>query len=184
MQQPQQQNNNGTVQGRSQLPSSSESKRSLADYMTTLPPPQYLGDLSADSPLPFSIPLVSNNSTVITAPSGVYPVILKISYSDDLKIPHQFIDGNQTVSFVSTSQFADRERGAGGGLGIFGGILGGSARGGSNNGTSGIIIIAAIVAAIVIAVLFIRRRRSRSKLRKLQASKAVSEDPFLDNSET
>jgi hypothetical protein len=186
MQQPQQQNNNNTVQGRGHSPSSSssESKRSLADYMTTLPPPQYLGDLSADSPLPFSIPLVSNNSTVITAPSGVYPVILKISYSDDLKIPHQFIDGSQTVSFVSTSQFADRERGTGGGLGIFGGILGGSARGGSNNGSSGIIIIAAIVAAIVIAVLYIRRRRSRSKLRKLQASKTVGEDPFLDNSDT
>jgi hypothetical protein len=156
----------------------------LADYITTLPPPQYLGDLSADSPLPFSIPLVSNNSTVITAPSGVYPVILKITYSDDLKIPHQFIDGNQTISFVSTSEFPGRERGAGGGLGIFGGILGGSARGGNNNGTSGIIIIAAIVVAIVIAVLYIRRRRSRSKLRKLQTSKAVGEDPFLDNSET
>jgi hypothetical protein len=158
--------------------------RSLADFMTTLPPPQYLGDLSADSPLPFSIPLVSNNKTVITAPSGAYPVILKISYSDDLKIPHQFIDNNQTVSFVSTSQFADRERGAGGGLSIFGGILGGSGRAGNNNGTSGIIIIAAIVAAIVIAVLYIRRRRSRTKLRKLQASKAVGEDPFLDNNDT
>jgi hypothetical protein len=157
--------------------------RSLADFMTTLPPPQYLGDLSADSPLPFSIPLVSNNRTVITAPSGTYPVILKISYSDDLKIPHQFIDNNQTVSFVSTSQSADRER-AGGGLSIFGGILGGSGRAGNNNSTSGIIIIAAIIAAVVIAVLYIRRRRSRSKLRKLQASKAVGEDPFLDNNDT
>jgi hypothetical protein len=183
MQQQQNNNNdNNTVLGRNQSPS--ESKRSLADFMTILPPPQYLGDLSADSPLPFSIPLVSNNSTVITAPSGVYPVILKITYSDDLKIPHQFIVSNQTVSFVSTSQFADRERGAGGGLSIFGGILGGSGRGGNNNGTNGTIIIAAIVAVIVIAVLYIRRRRSRSKLRKLQASKAVGEDPFLDNNET
>jgi hypothetical protein len=182
-QQQRKQYNNNTVQGGNQSPS--ESKTSLADFMTTLPPPQYLGDLSVDSPLPFSIPLVSNNSTIITAPSGVYPVILKINYSDDLRIPHQFIDNNQTVNFVSSSQFPDKERGGGGGLGIFGAILAGSERGGgNNNGINGIVIIAGIVAAIVIAVLYIRRRRSRSKLRKLQASKAMGEDPFLDNNET
>jgi hypothetical protein len=163
-----------------QLHPSSESKRSLADFMTVPPPLQYLGDLSVDSPLPFSIPLVSNNSTIITARSGVYPVILKITYSDDLKIPHQFIDNNQTVSFQAASQFADGENGAGrGGLGLFGAILGGGERGGTS--IIGIIIIAAIVAAIVIAALYIRRRRSRSKLRKLQASRAMGEDPFLED---
>jgi hypothetical protein len=164
-----------------QIHSSSESKRSLADFMTVSPPPQYLGDLSVDSPLPFSIPLVSNNSTIITAPSGVYPVILKITYSDDLKIPHQFIDNNETVSIQAASQFADREHGAGGGLGLFGAILGSGERGGTGNSIMGIIIIAAIVAAIVIAALYIRRRRSRSKLHKLQASKAMGEDPFLED---
>ena len=110
-------------------------------------------------------------------------MILKISYSDDLKIPHQFIDNNQTVSLVASSQSQDRERGVGaGGLGVFGAILGGGVMGRSSSGISTIIILAAIAAAIVIATLYIiRRKRSRSKLRKLQASKTMSEDPFLDN---
>jgi hypothetical protein len=149
--------------------------------MTAPPPPQYLGDLSVDSPLPFSIPLVSNNNTIIRATSGVYPVILKITYSDDLKIPHQFIDNNQTVSIQGASQFSGRERGAGGGLGMFRAVLGGGQRGDSSNAINGIIIIAAIVAAIAIAAFYIRRRRSRSKLYKLQASKAMGKDPFLDD---
>jgi hypothetical protein len=150
--------------------------------MTAPPPPQYLGDLSVDSPLPFSIPLASNDNTVITAPSGIYRVILKINYSDDLKIPHQFIDNNQTVSLVASSQSPDRERSAGGGLGLFGAVLGGGVTGRSSTGIISIIILAAIAAAIVIFTLYIiRRKRSRSKLRKLQESKAMSEDPFLDN---
>ena len=178
-QQRQQQYN--AVQGGNEPSSSQPKRRSLADFMAVPPPPQYLGDLSVDSPLPFSIPLVSNNSTIITAPAGIYPVILKITYSDDLKIPHQFIDNNKTVSFQGASQFADRERGAGGGLGVFGAVLGGGQRGDSSNAINGIIIIAAIVAAISIAALYIRRRRSRSKLHKLQASKPMGKDPFLDD---
>jgi hypothetical protein len=151
------------------------SSRNLADFMTPPPPPQYLGDLSVDSPLPFSIPLTSNNKT-ITAPAGIYPVILKITYSDDLKIPHQFIDNNETVNFQPTSQFTGRERGGGGG---FGAIFGGGQRGGSS--IYGIIIIAAIIAAVAIAALYLIRRRSRSKLRKLQANKNMGQESFLDD---
>ncbi len=176
------QQKNNTTQGGSSQSSSLEQKRSLADFMTSPPPPQYLGDLSVDSPLPFSIPLVSNDNTIMTAPSGVYPVILKITYSDDLKIPHQFIDNNQTVSLVTSSQSAERQRGAGGGVGVFGAILNGG--GGSGISINAIIILAAIAAAIVVAALYIRRRRSRSKLSKLQASKAMGDDPFLDNTDT
>jgi len=177
------QQKNNTTQGASSQ-SSLEQKRSLADFMTSPPPPQYLGDLSVDSPLPFSIPLVSNDNTIMTAPSGVYPVILKITYSDDLKIPHQFIDDNQTVSIVTSSQSAERQRGADGGVGVFGAILNGGGREGSVISINAIIILAAIAAAIVIATLYIRRRRSGSKLSKLQASKAMGDDPFLDNTDT
>jgi len=183
--QPQRQQKNNITQGGSSQSSSLEQKRSLADFMTSPPPPQYLGDLSVDSPLPFSIPLVSNDNTIMTAPSGVYPVILKITYSDDLKIPHQFIDNNQTVSLVTSPQSAERQRGADGGLGVVGAILNGGGRGvGSGNGINTIIILGAIAAAIVIAALYIRRRKSRSKLSKLQASKAMGDDPFLDNTDT
>src|ERR1051325_2849916 len=183
--QPQRQQKNNTTQNGSSQSSSLEQKRSLADFMTSPPPPQYLGDLSVDSPLPFSIPLVSNDNTIMTAPSGVYPVILKITYSDDLKIPHQFIDNNQTVSLVTSSQSAERQRGADDSLGVIGAILNGGGRGGgTGNGINTIFILAAIAAAIVIAALYIRRRKSRSKLSKLQASKAMGDDPFLDNTDT
>jgi LPXTG-motif cell wall-anchored protein len=64
---------------------------------------------------------------------------------------------------------------------MFGTLLEGGRKGGSSNGINGMIILAAIGAAIVIAAFYIRRRRSRSKLSKLQASKAMGDDPFLDN---
>ncbi|HEY6884359.1 MAG TPA: hypothetical protein VI278_10015, partial [Nitrososphaeraceae archaeon] len=156
-----------------------QSQGSLADFIDPPPPPQYLGDLSVDSPLPFSIPLTSNNKT-ITVPPGNYPVALKISYSDDLKIPHQFVDTNETVNFQSSSQSGGREHG-GGGLGGFGTILTGGQRGGAGNSISGIIMIGAIVAAIAIAALYIIRRRSSSKLKRLQANKMIEEDSFLDD---
>ena len=156
---------------------SNQPQGSLADFIDPPPPPQYLGDLSVDSPLPFSIPLTSNNKT-ITAPPGNYPVALKISYSDDLKIPHQFVDTNETVTFQSPSQSGGREHG-GGGLGGFGTILTGGQRGGAGNNISGIIIIGAIVAAIAIAALYIIRRRS--KINRLHASKMMDEDSFLDD---
>ena len=103
-------NNGGTGHHRGQqqqehnaVGGGNQTQGSLADFLNPPPPPQYLGDLSVDSPLPFSIPLTSNNNT-ITAPPGNYPVALKISYSDDLKIPHQFVDTNETVSFQPLSQ--------------------------------------------------------------------------------
>ena len=69
-------------------PSSFHQQYSNASYpgsRISLPPPQYLGDLQADSPLPFSIPLTVDINK--TAP-GTYAVILRVSYSDDLHNPH------------------------------------------------------------------------------------------------
>ena len=49
--------------------------------------PSYLGDLDANSPLPFSIPLeLKNNSS-----PGRYPISLRITYSDDLRTDHALI---------------------------------------------------------------------------------------------
>ncbi|HVW99321.1 MAG TPA: hypothetical protein VHA52_02615, partial [Candidatus Babeliaceae bacterium] len=52
-------------------------------FVPVLPPPQYLGDLSVDSPLPFSIPLDVNNKTMASITPGVHIVPLKVVYSDD-----------------------------------------------------------------------------------------------------
>jgi hypothetical protein len=65
--------------------------------------PQFLGDLTPDSPIPFSIPL----SGINYLQPGSYPVSFKVVYADDLKNPHTLIL-NGTVSIgraphVSTS---------------------------------------------------------------------------------
>ncbi len=55
--------------------------------------PQFLGDLTPDSPIPFSIPLSGINSLK----PGSYPVSFKVVYADDLKNPHTLIM-NATIS--------------------------------------------------------------------------------------
>jgi hypothetical protein len=138
---------------------------------TSLPPPQYLGDLQPDSPLPFSIPLTANTNN--TAP-GNYPVNLQVIYSDDLKNSHTIVLNN-TVQIAP--QQPKQGNGQGGGIsgflsGIFGGGGGGrhSRGGGQGSGTNDVLgiplpILIAIIAAIAIAFILIRRRRrSRAAL--------------------
>ena len=129
-------------------------------FIPITPPAQYLGDLSVDSPLPFSMPLNIDNRTLSTIHPGIYPITLKITYSDDLKISHVLLV-NSSVDFEPKhAQSSNGAGGSGGGLSGF-----------------GIFVIAAIAAVIVF--LFVRRRRSKSKRTKLQSSKDV--DPFLDD---
>ena len=56
--------------------------------------PQYLGDLTENSPLPFSIPIEIKSGTE----KGKYLTYLKISYKDDLRTEHDLIL-KQTVNF-------------------------------------------------------------------------------------
>ena len=85
-------NNNETS---SKLPNFSQSR----DVLKQLPLqssslPQYLGDLTENSPLPFSIPIEIKSGTE----KGKYLTNLKISYKDDLRTEHDLIL-NQTVNF-------------------------------------------------------------------------------------
>ncbi len=47
--------------------------------------PQYLGDLTANSPLPFNIPIRFAQGIS----EGTYPVKIKVSYKDDLRVPFE-----------------------------------------------------------------------------------------------
>ena len=132
---------------------------SAKSFIPITPPAQYLGDLSVDSPLPFSMPLNIDNRTLSTIQPGIYPITLKITYSDDLKISHVLLV-NSSVDFEP--KHAQTSNGAGGS--------------GSGLAGFGIFVFAAIVAVIVF--LFVRRR-SKSKRAKLQSNKDV--DPFLDD---
>ena len=139
---------------------SSHSSRSLSSP-NSLPPPQYLGDLDADSPLPFSIPVdsVLNNSTS----PGVYPVSFKVTYSDDLRNSHEVVI-NKSLTFKPPQRHITNE--GSGFLGLFGG--GSSTRSGAGQQPSMlgirlpmlIIIIAVIIA---IAIFFILRRKRRER---------------------
>ena len=151
--------------------------RSLADFMTSLPPPQYLGDLQPDSPLPFSIPLNVDNGIS----PGTYPVSLKITYSDDLKNTHELI----LNKILNVKPQHRQQRTNDQGLTLFG--IGGSSnsRGAGDSRIFGIpllvIIIIAIIAAVAIALILIIRRRRRSR----SASLGMSENDRLvdDNNE-
>jgi hypothetical protein len=97
-----------------------------------LPPPQYLGDLQPDSPLPFSIPLTVNvNNTA----QGVYPVKLQVTYSDDLKNSHTVVLNN-SVQVVHPQVQQDTGQ-SGGILGLLTGSGGAHGRGGHHAGGGG-----------------------------------------------
>jgi hypothetical protein len=134
-------------------------------FIPITPPSQYLGDLSVDSPLPFSMPLNIDNKTMTTIQPGIYPITLKITYSDDLKIAHVFLV-NSSVDFEP--KHAPSSSGGASSSGLFG----------FGTASSGVIIIIAAIAAVIIFIL-VRKRRSKSKRTKLQSSKDI--DPFLDD---
>jgi hypothetical protein len=127
-------------QSEGQLPQSftqgSENKEILVPASSF---PQYLGDLEENSPLPFSIPLTINNNTS----SGIYPVSLKVTYSDDLRNSYTIIN-NGTVEFVSPVTTSNKGQG----------ILG-------NYDTLLIVVILAIIGTITFIV--VRRFKSKKK---------------------
>jgi hypothetical protein len=159
-------------------PSSFHQQSSNASYpgsRISLPPPQYLGDLQADSPLPFSIPLTVDINN--TAP-GTYPVILRVSYSDDLHNPHVTYLHDSVVVAPHPPPPAN----TGGPLAFLG--LGGGGGPPHLHGRHGgvgihhifgipILIWIIIIAATIIAVIFIRRRRKAKQ--KLLISESARE---------
>ncbi len=107
---------------------------------------QYLGDLSENSPLPFSIPLSIDSDL----PASDYPVSLNVTYSDNLRMVHELLL-NDTVVYEgqpSTSSSNDGNNGA------FTFV----------NGFSGIFpIVIIIIIVIIVGLLLIRRRNKRKR---------------------
>ncbi|HXV89002.1 MAG TPA: hypothetical protein VD710_07910 [Nitrososphaeraceae archaeon] len=120
-------------------PSSTQGSKNKEILVPVSSFPQYLGDLEENSPLPFSIPLAMNNNTS----SGVYPVSLEVTYSDDLRNSYTVIN-NGTVEFVSPATTSNKGQG----------FLG-------NYDTLLIVVILAIIG--IIAFIVVRRFRSKKK---------------------
>jgi hypothetical protein len=122
---------------------SSDTKQVPRHLVNEFPPQQYLGDLSENSPLPFSIPLNINKD----AAGGAYPVSIRVTYSDTLRNTHELVL-NGTVNYTPKS--TNSSSGSGGFLG-------------SSELSNTIVPLVIALAIISIIVIFIRRRQSRNR---------------------
>jgi hypothetical protein len=108
---------------------------------------QYLGDLSENSPLPFSVPLTISNGL----PAGDYPVTLNITYRDNLRAVHELLL-NDTVVYegqLSLSSNSDNNNNNN----VFT----------SANTFSSMLPIMFIIVIVIIVGIFLIRRRSKRK---------------------
>lgn len=122
---------------------SSDTKQVTRLLVNEFPPQQYLGDLSENSPLPFSIPLNINKD----AAGGAYPVSIRVTYSDTLRNTHEIVL-NGTVNYTPKS--TNSSSGSGGFLG-------------SSELSNTIVPLVITLAIISIIVILIRRRQSRNR---------------------
>lgn len=122
---------------------SSDTKQVPRHLVNEFPPQQYLGDLSENSPLPFSIPLNINKDTT----GGAYPVSIRVTYSDTLRNTHELVL-NGTVNYTPKS--TNSSTGSGGFLG-------------SSELSNTIVPLVIALTIISIIVIFVRRRHSRNR---------------------
>jgi hypothetical protein len=82
-------NNNNNNKISSKLTSKTSQSEELVKQLPlqSFPSPQYLGDLTENSPLPFSIPIDIKSDTE----NGKYMTDLKINYKDDLRTEHDLV---------------------------------------------------------------------------------------------
>jgi hypothetical protein len=147
-----------TEQSNTSTSSSSTIKQPPRQLVNGFPPQQYLGDLSENSPLPFSIPLNIDEDT----PKGAYPVSIRVTYSDTLRNTHELVL-NGTVNYIPKSTDSSTESG---------GFLG-------SGELSYTVIPVVIILAIISTLVIIIRRRKDGK-RKTFNSKSEDLELFDD----
>ncbi len=122
---------------------------SAENLVDSLPPQQYLGDLTENSPLPFSIPI----GVASSAGAGTYPVEIQVEYKDSLRQTH-------TYNFTSSVQFVPEDTEAQNAQ---------SASAAQATQMAG--AIGGIALAAVVGLVFLRRRKRKALKSKLQFSK-------------
>jgi hypothetical protein len=127
--------------------------------LQSLPSPQYLGDLTENSPLPFSIPIDIKSNTE----NGKYMTKLKINYKDDLRTEHELVL-SETVYY---QQVEMDQTNAGDNSSSNSSILGFTI----SNFMTTIIVIFILSILIVITIIFVivtikKRKNKKSKLYK------------------
>jgi hypothetical protein len=139
--------------------SSTNTEQTPRQLVRDLPPPQYLGDLAENSPLPFSIPLALEREIS----QGSYPVTIKVTYTDNLRNPHEIIL-NGSVNYVPESSNSSNQTE---------GVLGAG-------GFSLIIIGAVIILAGVIVLFILVRKRMGKKKRSFKGNNTQDVEFFDD----
>lgn len=145
-------------------------------FVPVLPPSQYLGDLSVDSPLPFSIPLGANNKTMASITPGVHVIPLKVVYSDDLKVSHTLIL-NTSINY-QPSKFQPKTNPNAGSITILGIKIGKS--------IANIMFIAipVIIIAAIVAIIFRKKRKSKMGAGASTSQNNKDMELFLDDIST
>jgi hypothetical protein len=125
--------------------------------LQSLPSPQYLGDLTENSPLPFSIPIDIKSNTE----NGKYKTKLKINYKDDLRTEHGLVL-SETVYYqpVEMDQTYASDNSSSSILGFT-----------ISNFMTTVIVIFILSILIVITIIFVivtikKRKNKKSKLYK------------------
>jgi hypothetical protein len=106
---------------------------------------QYLGDLSENSPLPFSIPLRIDSEL----PTGNYPVSLNVTYSDNLRMVHELLL-NDTVVYEGQPSASSNSNSNNAAFTL-------------ENGFSSIFLMVIIIIIVIAVGLFLIRRRIKRK---------------------
>jgi hypothetical protein len=124
--------------------------------LQSLPPPQYLGDLTENSPLPFSIPIDIKSNTE----NGKYMTKLKINYKDDLRTEHDLVL-SETVYYKSLEMDQTNRSDNSSSNSILGFTL--------SNFMTMIIVIFILSILIVVPIIFVffaikKRKNKKSKL--------------------
>lgn len=132
--------------------SSTTTKQLPRALVSDFPPQQYLGDLSENSPLPFSIPLNIDKGLS----KGTYPVGIRVTYTDNLRNTHELVL-NGTVNYTPKSTDSTTESG---------GFLG------SGELSSSIVPVVIILAIISILAIVVRRRRKGGKGKTFNSNNA------------
>ena len=150
-------NNNNEVS--SKLTSNSSQSGDLIKQLPlqSLPSPQYLGDLTENSPLPFSIPIDIKSNTE----NGKYMTKLKVNYKDALRTEHDLVL-SETVYYqpVEMDQTNASDNSSSSILGFT-----------ISNFMTTIIVIFILSILIVITIIFVivtikKRKNKKSKLYK------------------
>ena len=117
---------------------------------------QYLGDLSENSPLPFSIPLSIDSDL----PAGDYPISLNVTYSDNLRMIHELLL-NDTVVYEGQPSTSSNNDGNNNAFTFV-------------NGFSGIFPIVIIVIIVIIVGLLLIRRRNKRKREEIKLDTKIT----------